>query len=585
MCGIFGLIGNENQYTVNADVVDKCHTALNYRGPDNSGIYRNNFGILGHNRLSIIDTSLEGNQPFIDKTTDTVLIANGEIYNYKKVRKELNMHFKFNSQSDSEVLLYGYIYWGIDGLLERLDGIFAFAVLDNRADKVFLVRDHYGVKPLYFSRQNEGIIFGSELKVIETVMGNNLVLDNEAVYDYLTYGFIPTPKSLYKNVNKIEPGTYIEYNYKADSIKKSCYYSLKKDVPFLPKKDTEIRESISTSVRAQLVSDVPVGLFLSGGLDSSVLLYEMQKYIKDFKAFTLSFPGSRQDESFFARESARKYGIDHDISPFSEEDYHSYSCSYAEIYDEPHSDTGLFSFLKLSQRAHEDGRKVILSGDGGDELYFGYKRYFEFMRVLDSSRKDSRCIYEILKLLGAVNFWRVRNFSKKFIKNYIPDEVELYALLKHGMLRHQKDGYRNKLEIDSDYDDYWYYRRHYDNSLPIRKRLQYMDIMTVLHDDYLTKVDRASMRNSIEVRVPLLAKRNVEFCWRSDLFDNKVADSKMSLRQAYSSILAASVRKKNKSGFSIPQNRVELRKFQNLNHQEIVLNKYWPEIYKIIKDD
>ncbi len=153
------------------------------------------------------------------------------------------------------------------------------------------------------------------------------------------------------------------------------------------------------------------------------------------------------------------------------------------------------------------------------------------------------------------------------------------------MLRHQKDGYRNKLEIDSDYDDYWYYRRHYDNSLPIRKRLQYMDIMTVLHDDYLTKVDRASMRNSIEVRVPLLAKRNVEFCWRSDLFDNKVADSKMSLRQAYSSILAASVRKKNKSGFSIPQNRVELRKFQNLNHQEIVLNKYWPEIYKIIKDD
>ena len=270
MCGIFG---NINKNEINLNFSRRALNKLIHRGPDQQGEYITKNLYMGHRRLSILDLSENGKQPM--ESDNTVITVNGEIYNFKELKSELTQKYHFKSSSDSEVILYGYEEWGLEGLLERIDGMYAIAIYDKKNRLLHLARDRYGIKPLYYSKANGSFCWASELKAIKTFSGEeNLSIDYTAVYDYLTYLYIPTPKTLYCDVYKLSPAHYLTYDINEFKIYVSKYWELPVQERKINLNDAshQIKDLVSKSVHSQMVSDVPVGFFLSGGIDSSVIV-------------------------------------------------------------------------------------------------------------------------------------------------------------------------------------------------------------------------------------------------------------------------------------------------------------------------
>lgn len=565
MCGIFGHTGRE---PVDLEHARAALHRLSHRGPDQWGEWSDDRTYMGHRRLSIMDLSEQGRQPMLTDDESIVLCANGEIFNHQEIRRELGSSVSFRSGSDSEVLLHGYRAWGIRGLVERLEGMYAFVLLDRTAQRLYMVRDRVGVKPLYYGKLAGRVAWASELKALEAFYDpEELRYDATALYDFVSYLYVPSPKSLYHDIYKLEPAHYLEVDLVSGDSGQHRYWQLAAEPhPTPPSEPLEqLRALVSDSVDAQLMSDVPVGFFLSGGIDSSVVVAEAAQRSDRLHTYSIGFDVDGYSETEFARIVAEQFKTDHTERTLHREDV---SASFHQLkawYDEPFADTSAFPTHLVSQLARQTST-VVLTGDGGDELFGGYKwydRYFAARARLASAPGAG----PLARLRDAV--WR----------GFRPatDGPTIFAEARKRTLRPDKLRHRAAFEIPDDYDDYWHYRRFYRPELPIRTRAQYMDFHGYLPDQILTKVDRASMAVSLEARVPLLATKLVEFAFTIPDADRYSGGRlKGVLKDAYASTLPSSILHREKKGFSIPLSnwKTDLLEGEATRQDHILKNLY-----------
>lgn len=571
MCGIFGFTKFKKEDLEKAR--ESLHT-LHHRGPDQWNDYFDKDIYIGHQRLSILDLSEHGKQPMITPDEKVIITVNGEIYNFLELKKELEHKYDFKSTSDSEVVLYGYIEWGIDKLLEKIDGMYAISIYDKEKEELFLARDRAGIKPLYYGNLNGQISWASELKAIQKLYGNQNILeyDYTAFYDFLTYLYIPTPKSMYKNVYKLEPAHYLKIDIKNNTFDKIQYWQLEvkecdDDIETAKKK---IYDLVKKSVDEQMVADVPVGFFLSGGMDSSTVVALASQNHSDINTFSIGFTDKSHDETHFAEMVADMYKTKHHKKILDEDTTKDMFHKIKDWYDEPFGDTSCFPTFLVSKFAKENST-VVLTGDGGDEVFGGYNWYKRFESLQKYSLSYLRFFKVFTKplkkqknILGKV--------ARRIETQFLLDDFEIYTRLMGGMLKDEKEKYRELWSIDENYDDYWYFRKFYKKDLDLYTRLQYLDFHTYLHDDIFTKVDRVSMAVSLECRVPFMKKEIIEYSfslnYKVRIYNNEL---KGVMKEAFRNILPSEIIDRDKKGFSIPMNKWRKLVENNLKKQEKIL--------------
>ena len=560
MCGLFGLFTG----AITPDVKERGISALRelaHRGPDQEGVYTDEHVFMGHTRLSIMDLTASGTQPMVSRDQDIIISVNGEIYNFEDLRSELGTD-QFQSVSDSEVVLHGYKKWGIDKLLKKLEGMFALAIYDRKIKKVFLARDRVGIKPLYFGQIRGQIFWSSELKSIEKFFESSkeLELDKTALYDFLTYLYVPTPKSLYKNVYKLEPGKFIAMDVQGLKISKHTYWELKVDSVHMPHAVAKERvlDILSRSVKQQMMSHVDVGFFLSGGMDSSVVVCAASELGYTPSTYSIGYREKSHDETIFSKivaDHVQSKHVSKLLLPQKDIDLPDLMQNW---FDEPFADTSALPTFEVSKLARQ-GSTVVLTGDGGDELFGGYRWYTEFHKFTQSQNK----LFRLLKLMGPKCGYRTcferqvpSRFSlkaRKFDKLTYTDDLQLYSLLLGSVPWKAKQNFKKYFEIEESYDDEWYLRKFYNPEMGPYKSLQYLDFHTYLPDDILTKVDRVSMAVGLEARVPLLATELIEFCFSLDeKVLHKNGGLKSLLKEATLGLIPGEISDRNKRGFSIP---------------------------------
>jgi len=560
MCGIFGIINVYEEGISECDI-HLARTACNilsHRGPDQYGEWIKGNVYLGHRRLSIIDLSERGRQPMLSDDGNIAIAINGEIYNFRQLRNELGAT-RFYSKSDSEVILHGYETWGIRGLLQRIEGMFAFAVVDRRIGKVFLARDHVGIKPMYYGHLDNYTFWASELKAVKQFFDPNLLIkDNTSLYDFLTYRYIPSPKTLYKNCYKLEAGHFVEIELATGKSNVHKYWQLPVSEIHMSINEAvvRIRELIEKSVEEQLVSDVPLGFFLSGGIDSSVVVAVTAAKHNELSTFTIGYDEAKHDETEFAKIVAKKFGTSHTKRMLSVNSTIDLLENMERWYDEPFADTSALPTYHVANVAREQVA-VVLTGDGADELFGGYRWY----QLYEKYRKLQSLIWPYRGIGPRTNFRKNKTgFLRKVVTRFDLlsrfDPLDLYVSLLSGYISSEKYNYKKILEIDAEYDDLWHFRRYYNTELPIRKRMQYLDFHTYLPDDILTKVDRVTMAVSLEARVPLLSRSLVELAFslpESLIYhENRL---KGIFKYSYQDLLPDSILYRGKKGFSIPLHR------------------------------
>lgn len=492
MCGIIGISS--------PDLVDeaKLRTSvmwMRHRGPDGEGFTLHADGKvgLGHSRLSIIDLSKSGAQPMTNEDGNVCVTFNGEIYNYKALKKDLiSKGHDFKSLSDTEVLVHGYEEWGTK-LFEKLEGMFAIGVWDGRRKKIILGRDRFGIKPLYYYYDGKTFIFGSELKSFYPFKEFQKDLDLSSVIDYLHYYVIPAPKTIWKNTYKLLPGYCLVYSPDRNEIIKNNYWSINPESNKV--RDGEAIERthflIDQSVHRHLESDVPVGVFLSSGYDSSALVSYTKKFTADIDTFSIGFQGSSKTEHKEAATIAQHFGTTHHEMVL-DEDYMGVLPDLSSFYDEPFGVTSMVSYYYVSRLARQKN-KVVFAGDGGDEVFGGYTWY-------DTIQKQfrQRGLLQRIRHLQAANlkaFYQSSYFS--FMGTSIPWVKEILS----------KD--LNQFYPE---DVYWPYSLPEEQwRLSPLKVFQLLDFKRFLPDVALPRADRSSMAASLEVRVPFLDHHLVEY--------------------------------------------------------------------------
>lgn len=585
MCGIFG------HTDFRPERIDHSHAALQtlmHRGPDSwhfeikDGVY------TGHRRLSILDLSENGRQPMV--SNGVYLTVNGEIYNFEALRRDLTDHHgvTFSSSSDSEVLLHGYIHWGIDRLLDAIDGMFALALFDSNKGKIILARDHAGIKPLYYGLRNGALAWASELKALERFYGvANLQVDPEAVYDFMTYLYIPCPKTFYKDVFKLDPGHSLMFDVSTGHLQAKRYWSL--DGIDRRAAGSEgwqdfIRDALHTAVKEQLVADVPVGFFLSGGVDSSVVCYEASTCLENLSTFSIGHVDKDADESPYARLVAERIGSNHYGSAFSQQIANENFPLLRNFYDEPFADVSAIPTNEVCRLARERVT-VVLTGDGGDELFGGYIYYSEAQNIFAAHVKNKTWLRPVVVAIKAHAPHRliVKKAQRYEIKT-IADPIERWAKVKGGLLRTDpfKRQWATSHDIPHDYDDYWYYRKYDRPELSPKTRAQYLDFHTYLHDSVLTKVDRASMAIALETRVPFLSKKMIAAAW-SVPEDVRYLDGQLKglLKSAYSANVPKEALYRPKQGFGIGRIGKKDKLYDRAkNLPKQILQNLFPELFE-----
>ena len=564
MCGIVGIFDTHGNRQIDRQVLTRMNESQHHRGPDEGELHIEPALGMGHRRLSVIDIAT-GQQPLRSTDGAMTLVFNGEIYNYRELRTELiALGHAFRTKSDTEVVLHAYRAWGADCVL-RLRGMFAFAVW-NRAEKtLFLARDHVGVKPMFYSLLPNGyFVFGSELKSIMTFPELSRALNPRAVEDYFAYGYVPEPKTIFNNAYKLPPGHRVTLRVGSTAVTPERYW----DVPFqqqAPRPEAEIEleliERLRESVQSQMVADVPLGAFLSGGVDSSAVVAMMaQQNNETVNTCSIGFDDPDFDESAFADQVAQRYATRHHAQVVSKDDYGLID-TLAHLYDEPFSDNSAIPTYRVCQLARQRVT-VALSGDGGDENFAGYRRYRYAMaeqgvraRLPLGLRKP---LFGTLGKLYPKADWAPQMFrAKTTFEALARDLVEGYF---HGVAK-MPDRVRDELFTESFRTQLQGYRaievmqEHAANS-PTEDPLstiQYLDFKTWLPGDILTKVDRASMAHSLEVRVPLLDHKFVE--WSSNLppaVKLKGGEGKYIFKKALEPHLPDDILYRAKKGFSTP---------------------------------
>jgi asparagine synthase (glutamine-hydrolysing) len=464
----------------------------------------------------------------------------------------------FRTDSDTEVALHAYLEWGAD-FIEQIDGMFAIVIWDARRLKLRLYRDRPGIKPLYYFYDGRRFAFASELKALEKALpAAELSIDGTACYDFLGYRYVPAPKTLYQRCRKLPPAHVLVFDPATGVLEAPRrYWSLpvpeRPRAPRLEECCEELRALIAASVAEQMIADVPLGFFLSGGVDSSVVVAAAAGTGTRVSTFSIGFDSDAASETPFAREVATRFGTDHHERILSQAHAQELLPKLKSWFDEPFADeSSMPTFLVCS--AARERVTVVLTGDGGDEVFGGYRtypRYARYARWPTWPRGVERVTYALRR-----PFARQHAVSRllTLLETALSDGPDLWAKLMGGMSTPAKQTYARELGIPSDYDDWWHYREFWRDDLPLRTRLQYVDFHTFMPGLVLTKVDRTSMAVSLECRVPLLARRIIEFSFGIDEALRYHGDEpKGLLRHAYRGILPDHILDRRKKGFGIPR--------------------------------
>ncbi len=578
MCGIAGFVderlrGNARMLDVSAA---EMAATLGHRGPDASDTWvESDAGVaFGHTRLSIIDLSTAGAQPMTSKCGRCTLTYNGEIYNAAELRDELKGSGRtFRGHSDTEVIVEGCAEWGVEATLKRIIGMFAFALWDKKKRTLTLVRDRLGIKPLYWGLRDGQLFFASELKALRPLPGWNGELDSQALAAYLVYGYVPAPQCIYKGVRKLEPGRFLEYR-PGGKPKLKTFWSLsevakagQQDPLGLSDADAtdKLESLLLDAVQRRMVSDVPLGAFLSGGIDSSTVTALMQSASDTpVRTFSIGFHEQGYNEACHAKTVAKHLGTDHTEQYVTPAEAREVIPKLPEMYDEPFADSSQIPTYLVSRLTRKHVT-VALSGDGGDELFAGYNRYAQGLAMTKAARLlPSMLRTTISKGMLALppHIWdgifRAVPASKR--PQLAGDKMHKLA----GVMAEDETGFYKKLT--SQWDDAWALvpgaiePNGYSSDRAIRERfsddvswMQYLDTLTYLPDDILTKVDRASMAVSLEARVPILDHRIVEFAWTLPRrFKIRGSTSKWLLRQVLYRHVPKQLVERPKMGFGVP---------------------------------
>ncbi|MBI5058620.1 asparagine synthase (glutamine-hydrolyzing) [candidate division KSB1 bacterium] len=552
MCGICGIVDPAG--TIEHSELSAMAARMHYRGPDADGAWVSadrRFG-LGHRRLSIIDLDPRSNQPFLSADGRLVISFNGEIYNYRELKRELEGRgHHFRTASDTEVILSGYREWGLD-CLHRFRGMFAFGLFDLDRERLWLVRDRFGKKPLLYYRKADLLAFASDFRCFEESPRFDLQLDLTALYDCLTYNYIPAPKTAYQHVRKLEAGCWMLWE--RGEFTERRYWDITEfgtnDVP-LAQTVQRVRELIDESTRLRMISDVPVGVLLSGGLDSSTVAYYAQQHsATPIKTFSIGFDVKAYDELRHATYMAEAIHAEHTTQVYDFEAARADLKETMHLYGEPHGDSSIFPTTAVSRIARQHVT-VALAGDGGDEVFYGYRHFLAHARHAVQARlplhEVGQRVWQSVVPMGA----KGRNYGLR----YFLEDLELHTVLLGGLTRADKLRLvaDDLLDATKDYDDYWFFRKYWRAELPLATRLQYLDLKTYLVEGVLMKVDRASMSCSLETRTPLLNHPLVEevFSWPERVrLDGDTL--KYLFKKAMTGVLPELIIDKPKQGFSIP---------------------------------
>lgn len=538
MCGICGIIRKGD----NKDIIKKMNDRIMHRGPDGEGYYIDGDVAFGHRRLSIIDLST-GDQPIYNEDGSVVTVYNGEIYNYLELRSELeSLGHEFKTKSDTEVLVHGYEEWHTD-LPKHLRGMFAFAIYDKNRNEIFLARDNFGIKPLYYAKMNDSFMFASEIKSFLDVPDFKKKFNEDILETYLEFSFVPTNETFFKGVYRLDAGCSLLY--KDEDIKINKYFKLdfKEDKMSFSDAVKNISDVMEDSVKRHLIADVEVGSFLSSGIDSSYIV----SLAKPDKTYTVGYENKKYDEINYAKDLANKLGIKNESKIIKKDEYLDAIPKIMYHLDEPTSDPAAISLYFVAKLASRD-LKVVLSGEGADEFFGGYNYYREEVDY----KFYNKIPYGIRHVIGKVAglFPEVRGFNflvrrgEKLENSYIGVNRNFSEKMARKVLR--KNYELKAIDVTKDvYNEF----KDYSNI----DKMQAIDINFWLMKDILLKADRMTMASSIEGRVPFIDKK--VFSVASKLpFDYKVTkeNTKVALREAARKVIPTDAYKKKKLGFPVP---------------------------------
>lgn len=545
MCGIAGLWTKTLGDNVGSDIVTRMCDRLQRRGPDGFGIWNNCSGLtLGHRRLAILDLSSGGHQPKHSNSGRYVVTYNGEIYNFKSLRSDLQqLGHSFFSSSDTEVLLQGIEQWGIEATLTRLEGQFACAVWDKSANCLCLARDRIGEKPLYYGLVGEDFMFASELSALKVHPNWNGAVEDEALEEYLRFGYVPAPWSIYKGIFKLMPGHFLYLEHPSQNIVPLPYWNLKNAIDSSNKfsgtfqeASTLLETKLHASIGRQMIADVPLGAFLSGGIDSSLIVALMQQQAsKPVRTFSIGFTEPQYNEAHHAKVVAKHLHTDHQELYVTPADAQQVVPLLPNLYDEPIGDSSQIPTYLVAKLA-KSHVSVSLSGDGGDELFGGYTRYLSTRAFLEKVEKLpaiarqglSKGIQKISSESWKVVFRMVQSvFGRHFL--YQQPEEKILTLARMLTCEHVTEMYRfimsswedpNSVVVSRGHHSgkgNGYSTQHFDpwktslEKMDLSQWMMMVDVLTYLPGDVLAKVDRASMGVSLESRAPFLSQEVVEF--------------------------------------------------------------------------
>lgn len=568
MCGIAGFIDFHKKSTTSN--IQSMIEPLNHRGPDGEGVslFKSKNAIIGfgHKRLSIIDLSQAGKQPMA--LNHLHITYNGEIYNYQEIKNELlELGHHFNGESDTEMILHAYTEWGIKAV-ERFIGMFAIALFDEKKQEVVFIRDRAGVKPLFYYQKNDLILFSSELKSFHEHPEFEKKLDLNAVAAYMQYGNVPTPHCIFKNCGKIKPGHYLKINLENKSQQEIQYWNVydfynqpKLNLSF-PEAKIQTKELLKSAFNYRMVADVPVGVFLSGGYDSTTVSSLIQaESTARLKTFTIGVPDIGLNEAPYARDIAKHLGTDHTEINCTEEEAIEMIKDLPFFYDEPFADSSAIPTTLVSKAARKDVT-VALSADGGDEIFGGYNRY-DFMhrygKTLNSIPKAVRKI--LVGAMGNISSEKIPvlkdkyNFHNRYekLKTVLNDPSEKEIMLS---LSQQFNDEQMKSVMKSEFTSLPTMFQSKEMLEDFKSPLSYMmaiDFQTYMLDDILQKVDRATMTNSLEGREPMLDHRILEFAAQlPDEYKYQNGIKKRILREITHEYIPKELLDRPKMGFAIP---------------------------------
>ena len=582
MCGIGGY-SLSSEGNLNIEILKKISTKISHRGPDDNGIYQDSKSKIGlvHTRLSIQDLSPNGHQPMLNQNSDIILIFNGEIYNFKELRDELiKKGIKFKGNSDTEVLLKLYTLEGTN-MLSRLNGIFAFAIWDMRDQKLFLARDNFGVKPLYYSLLDKGFFFASELKALTPIINDDNELNYNALQSYLTFLWCPGRDTPIKSVSKLLPG---EAMIVQKGKVKNCWKWYQP--PVLKNQSKKlityenailgVRKHLSTAIHRQMIADVPVGAFLSGGLDSSAIVSLASKIDKDISCFTIDLIGGQEkgnvEDLPYAKKVAKYLNIKLNVVEVDSKKMAGDIEDMVKILDEPLADPAALNVYYITKMAKEQGIKVLLAGTGGDDIFSGYRRHHALMREELWNWLPRKLKFKLYNLSSKLNQKNpiTRRVTKLLSGIHLEGDARLINYFRwsrrEDINKLYSKEFRSALNLSNADKTMLEFLKDVPSNASKLDRMLALEQQYFLADHNLLYTDKMSMINGIEVRVPFLDLDLVEFVYDiPDHFKQKGNQGKWILKKALKGILPNEIINRPKSGFGAP-----LRKWIRADLRELL---------------